>query len=188
MNIEEIFTNIASHLYKGTKIHQAMIEAYDFLSLEGYSKWQEYHYLEETQNYLCLLHYYMITYQKLINVSEPDKIDIIPQSWYKYSREDVDNNTRRETIKILMTKWIEWEKSTKKLLQEMYREADALNEVAAAMYIKDCILEVEKELQNAQQKKLELETINYDTTDIIQEQEEYQKQYKKQIMKIYKGR
>lgn len=183
MTVDEIFNTIAAHMEKGVRIHKAMMQAYDFLALKGYSKCQEYHYIEETNNYLNLLHYYMITYQKLIEVKEPIEIDIIPASWYKHTREDVDNNTRRSAIKELMIKWVQWEKSTKTLLQQMYRELDALNEVAAAMYVKNCIEEVESELQNAQQKQLELETINYDLVEIIDEQPSYYHKYCKGIKK-----
>jgi hypothetical protein len=35
--------------------------------------------------------------------------------WHKYTTMDVDTNTKRNSIKDLMTKWVEWERSTKKL-------------------------------------------------------------------------
>lgn len=182
MTIEEIAIEIAAHMQKGTLIHKAMMEAYEFLSLKGYSKCQEYHYLEENDNYLNFLHYYLSTYQKLIKPKEIE-IDIIPSSWYKYAREDVDNNTRRNAIKELMSKWVNWEKETKRFFSELYKELISLNEIAIAMLIKDYILEVEKELSDAQQKQLELEIINYDLVEIIDEQPSYYHSYCKSIKK-----
>lgn len=183
MNIEEIFTKLASHMWKGINIHKAMMEAYDFLALKGYSKCQEYHYLEEINDYSNLLHFYMHNYQKLIKVDQPDELNIIPQSWYKYTREDVDANTRRSSVKDLMTKWIDWEHSTKLLYQEAYRELDALNDIAAASFIQDYIINVTQELNLAQQKKLELDAINYDVVEIIDEQSSYYHKYCKKIKK-----
>ena len=183
MTIEEIFTKLASHMYKGTKIHKAMMEAYDFLALKGYYKCQEYHYLEEINDYSNLLHFYMKNYQKLIKVEEPNDINILPQSWYKYTREDVDTNNKRSAIKELMTKWIEWEKSTKTLLQQMYKELEALDEISSVLYIQECIENVTQELWDAQQKKLDLEAINYDIVEIIDEQPSYYHKYCKKIKK-----
>jgi len=33
---------------------------------------------------------------------------------------EVDANTKRESVKMMMTKWVEWERNTKKLYQEMH--------------------------------------------------------------------
>jgi len=38
MTVDEIFNTIAAHMEKGVRIHKAMMQAYDFLALKGYSK------------------------------------------------------------------------------------------------------------------------------------------------------
>ena len=40
---------------------------------------------------------------------------IIPDSWYKYTSMDVDASTKRNAIKDLTEKWINWERETKTL-------------------------------------------------------------------------
>jgi len=69
MNIEEIFTTLITHMKTGIEMHYKMMEAYDFLSLPGYKKCQEYHYLSEIQEQLQLSHYYTENYYKILNVS-----------------------------------------------------------------------------------------------------------------------
>lgn len=80
-----------------------------------------------------------------------------------------------------MKKWIEWEEDTKSLYQKMYNELIALNEVAAASFLENYINDVSEELRQAQQKQIELETINYDAIEIIKEQQHYYNKYKKKI-------
>ena len=181
-NVNEVFAAIAAHKKKGVMIHKAMMEAYDFLSLKGYKKWQEYHFLEEQQEYMELCHYYMEHYYMLLKAAESDEtIDIIPASWYRHVQQDVDTTTRRNAIKDMMQKWITWETETRKFLSEQYAALVALGEIAAADYIRESIIEVDKELKNASQKFLELETCNYDIVEIVDQQEPYFRKYSKKI-------
>jgi len=71
--------------------------------------------MEEIKGYECLLHYYSTHYHKLLNTNDVPNPDIIPGTWYKYNTMEVDTNTKRNTVKTLMEKWVEWERETKKL-------------------------------------------------------------------------
>jgi len=48
-----------------------------------------------------------------------------------------------------MNKWIEWEKSTKKLYQEMRQELTIINDLDAALELDKYIRDVSKELSHA---------------------------------------
>jgi negative regulator of replication initiation len=115
MTIEEIFTKLASHMKEGLEYHDLFAQAYHFIGLRGYAVSQEHHFLEESQSYKLLLRYYAKHYHKLIILENFDKPKIIPETWYKYTTMAVDTNTKRNAVKDLMTKWIDWERSTKKL-------------------------------------------------------------------------
>lgn len=181
MTVEEIFNKIASHMIEGIMYHDEFAKAYDFLGLYGYARCQDYHHLEETQAYRNVSHYYEKHYFKLLtptNISHPD---IIPQTWYKYTTQDVDNSTKKGAIKDLMNKWIYWEEETKKLYQKMRQELYNIGEVAAALYIDILVQDVDKELRHAQKKLIELETISYDLITIMSEQEKLYKKYKRKL-------
>ena len=79
----------------------------------------------------------------------------------------VDSATKRNSIKSMMEKWIEWEKTTKKLYQQKYQE---FGEIAAADKVKCYICDVDEELKHAEKKFIQLETVNYDLSVIVQEQ------------------
>lgn len=181
MTIESIFIQLAAHMKTGIEMHHKMMEAYNFISLKGYKKCQEYHYLSELKEYLNLCQYYLEHYYKLLNVPPAAETNVFSSSWYKYTQQEVDTNTKRTAVRDIMKKWIDWETETKTLYQNMYKELIALNEVAAASFLKNYINDVLEELQQAQQKQIELETINYDAVEIIKEQQHYEKKYKKKL-------
>ena len=178
MTVEEIFTKLAAHMKEGTMYHCTFMKGYDFLGLYGFSKCHEYHYLEETKEYCELLHYYSSRYHKIILLQDIPKPDIIPNDWYKYTTMDVDANTRRNAVKIMMEKWVEWERATKKLYQEMFKELCEINEIAAADKVKCYIYDVDEELKHAEKKLIKLESIGYDAVTIIDWQQPMYKKYK----------
>jgi len=106
MTVEEIFSKLATHMAQGLQFHNTLMRGYDFLGLYGFSKGQEYHYLEEARGYSCLLHYYSSHYHKLLTIENTPIDTIIPENWYKYTTMDVDVGTKRNAVKTMMDKWI----------------------------------------------------------------------------------
>ena len=177
MTVEEVFTTIAQHMEKGLAMHRDFVKAYNFLCLKGYKKCQYYHFLEETQNYYYLCHYYMDHYHKMIDVGIVEQMKVIPSSWFKYDQFEVDNGTKRNAIRDMRKQWIDWEKSTKDLLQRMYKEMCDLNDIAGATKIEEVLCDVCEELKNAEKKWLKLETIGYDIGLIMDEQDALYNKY-----------
>ena len=172
MTVDEIFSALSAHMATGVEMHNNIADAFYFLNLKGYAKEQERHYFEESNNYRCLHCYYLTHFNRLIAEKVDEKVQIIPSNWIKYSRADVDINTRKNAIRDLMKKWVEWEKDTKKLFETCYKELNELNESAAAHEIQHYIIDVDDELRFAQEKLMSLEAMGYDMAQIIAEQYE----------------
>ena len=170
MTVEEIFTKICTHMAEGVQFHEELKKAYCFLGLYGYATEKEKHYKEELHGYNKLVKYYMKHYFKLLKIDEIQKPTVIPDNWYKYSSQAVDAQTKRNAIKELIIKWIEWEKDTKKLYEEMYLELTNLKEIAMADYFKNFICNVNEELTQVQKKLIKLESVNYDMVFIAEQQ------------------
>lgn len=135
--------------------------------------------MEETCSYRCLSHYYSTHYHKLLKIATQTRQTIIPEGWYKYTTMDVDVGTKRTAVKDMMKKWVDWERSTKKLYQEMRRELCNIGEVAAALKI-DCFIKgVDEELIHAEKKFIKLESIGYDMQYIIEQSEKMKQKYSK---------
>jgi len=187
MTLDEIFATIATHMAKGLKVHNEIATAFCFLNLCGYQKCHEYHFFEESYNYRCLHNFYLDNYNKLIKENEIEEVNIIPANWYKHLKADVDANTKRAAIKDLAKAWVEWEKETKQLLEKLYKEAYDLGEVCAALKIGSLIQEVSQELQIAHSKQINLDSIGYDISLIIDEQAAIYQKYLNKMKHIYEG-
>lgn len=185
MTVEEIFANLSSHMRQGIGFHEQLINAFDFLNLCGYKACHEYHYHEEIINYRRLIHFFLMNYNRLIKPKEVNSIEVIPSSWYKYERKDVDTNTKRTFIRDAFKMWIDWETKTKKLLEESYKQLYEINEVGAALEIHYFIKDVMNEIKQAEKTYLNLESINYDINVIIEEQDKKYEHYKNKMLQLY---
>ena len=186
MAVDEIFSKVCAHMRKGLMLHDQIATAFSFLNLYGYQKCHEYHFYEENMNYRCLQDFYLDNYHKLIPEQEMKFTNLIPQSWYKYARENVDTNTKRGAVKDLFKQWVEWEKETKTELQSYYKQLLDLGEICAAENILYFLKDVSEELRIAQEKYISLDNINYDIVSIIEEQNHYFSTFSKKIKKLYK--
>lgn len=181
MSIEEIFNKLASHMKEGVMYHDEMAKAYDFLGFWGLSKCHIYHSVEEKEGYHQLSHYYATHYFKLLQLDDISPVKLIPDTWYKYTTQAVDNGTKKQSLKELMTKWIEWERKTKKFYQEMRQELTTINELAAALKLDTYIRDVSSELHIAEKILIKLETYNYDLVAVMDWQDTLHKKYKKKL-------
>ena len=173
MTIEEIFSNLVAHMQKGLQLHNQWAVLFNFLNLYGYSIWHEEHYYEENKQYRDIQTFYLNTYHKLILPQPVESVDIIPQTWYKYSKENVDINTRRNAIKELFKQWIDWETEAYNLYAKAYKDLYDLNACYAILKIAELIKEVSEELQIAKQKQINLDSCGYDMPYILDDQKNY---------------
>ena len=117
----------------------------------------------------------------MIQEEEIEKVEIIPSNWFKHSKNEVDANTKRSAVKDFMKIWVDWETETKSVFQKFYKELYDMGEICAALTIKKFLEDVDKELNRAQMKYINLETIGYDINSIVKEQKDLYKKYKKLV-------
>lgn len=185
MTVEEIFSKLDNHIIKGLMIHEQMMNYYNFLGLYGYKKCHEYHYMCETMTHNKLNNYYITHYDKLIDESAIEIPEIIPSSWYKYTRQDVDASTKKNAVKMGLEKWVDWERETKNLYEEMFSELMQIGEVSGAMFVRCLIKDVDHELSKAEKYKLTKETLSYDISHIISEQSKKHEKYYCKLENMY---
>lgn len=181
MTVSEIFSALSAHFIKGLMIHDQLADYYDFLSLRGYKRCHEYHFKKESCSYRKLHRYYLNHYHKLIEEQRVDNPNVIPENWYKYLRTDVDPQTKKNAVKTGIAKWVEWERSTKSKLQEVYTDLYEQGEIATAMFIKEFIEDVDCELKYAERKYIDLMSVDYDLSFILEEQKRLHDKYKSML-------
>ena len=106
MLTEEIFSQLVAHMKKGVLIHSQMTDLFGFLNLKKYKKRQEKQFYEENKNCRELQDYYLNRYQKLLPELPVENPALIPQNWIKYTKSEVDTNTKRSTVKDLFKRRI----------------------------------------------------------------------------------
>lgn len=177
MTVDEIFATVGTHMVKGLMIHEELANYYDFLGLKGYSKCHEYHYMTESCTFRKLNRYYIDHYNSLIPNMKVETPEVIPASWYRYERNDVDTNTKRTAVKNGLEMWVNWERETKQLYEQMYSELMRIGEVSTAVNLFSCFIkDVDDELKRAYKASLNKKSTGYDINAI--ESEQYHKYHK----------
>ena len=184
MTVDEVFSKILAHEIEGLMTHDQLANFYDFLDLHGYKRCHEYHFLEEACTMRTVERYYTNHFNKLIKKHPVEDPKVIPDSWYNYGRWDVDTNTKQNALKTGITLWIDWEKKSKKLYEEMYKELCEIGEIAAACKVKELICDVDKELKYAEREGLKLKSIDYNIDSVYLCQDEMHEKYKKKSEEI----
>ena len=162
MTTAEIFSQLASHMVKGLMVHEQLANYYDFLGLEYFRREQEEHFIEESRNYRELCHFYSSHFNKLIGMEKVENPKIVPESWFKYTRFDVDPSTKRNGIENGFKEWKNWETTVLGLLERSYKELFNISEVSASLYVQKMIDRVEAELQEIDRMILTLKAVDYD--------------------------
>lgn len=170
MELNEIFAKLKAHMLEGMVFHDEMARYYDFLNLPGYRECHKMHYESETEGYRRLCEYYTNHYNMLIPTAPMDRPDVIPQSWYEYKRTDVDAGTKSSAVKNADRRWVEWEKSTKDLYEDMCVELLNNGEIASSIFLMGYIADVDNEVKEACKNQITHETVGYDLSYIISEQ------------------
>lgn len=184
MTVDEIYATLAQHMLQGLMLHEQLANYYDFLGLKGYKRCHEYHFMQENCAYRGLCRYFINHHNKIIPYREVDDPHLIPDSWYRYTREEVDVSTKRNAVKNGLQKWVEWEHSTKELYEKMWKELIEIDEVASACKVKELITNVDCELKKAERYWLDKKAIDFSIDAIIAEQKPMHCKYKKKEQKI----
>lgn len=187
MTVEEIFKEISAHMIKGVMIHEQLSDYYDFLNLHGYKRCHEYHAKCEMKGMRKLHRYFINHYNRLIEEDVIENPNVIPVSWYRYTRQDVETGTKRNAVKTAVEKWVSWEQETKDLYEKMYRELMELGEVTTANKLSCYIHDVDKELKYATRKHINLVNVDYDLMYILMEQDSLHDKYKEKMYDYYRA-
>ena len=157
MEVSEIFARLRAHILEGIVFHDEMVRYYGFLNLDDWKCEHEKHYEDESKGYRELGDYYINHYNMLIPVEPMNRPDVIPESWYRYARHDVDSGTKRNAVEVGIRKWVEWERRTKEVYQEAWKQLVDIGEIASAQFISRYIRAVDEELKCAEKKYISLE-------------------------------
>lgn len=184
MILQELYSKISSHFVKGLMVHSQLSSYYAFLGLNGYSKFHQHQYLEESSKYSNLLQYYTKHHSMLIKddlISDPE---IIPPDWQNKLRTDISPKDLPKLASYAQNRWVSWEKHTKELLQQSYNDLVSIGEIASAEFISNYIKDVDEELAYAESEMLLLESTGYDMSYVADVQNDLFEKYSKKKVRV----
>lgn len=182
--VSEIFGQVSNRMIEGLMTHSQLADYFGFLGLEGYQQCHLYHFFEENCNYKKIAEYYLKHYSKIL-IEKPFKNpNIVPEDWQQYTREQVNNDVRKNAIQVGFEKQINQEIETKKFYEIHYQNLVKESEIAAAEELAKYITDVDYELAEARQEQIKLMGMDYSVLDIMMEQEKEKKKYEKKLKEI----
>lgn len=149
MTTEEIFMRIDGRMTEALMLHQKMYIYFLFLGEKGMAERHLDRYIEESENLAELNRFYIESYDKMIPRNEIGAPAVIPESWYRYKRDDVEPETRQLSLINGVTKWKEWEEETKAMYSTMYGRLMENGDVEAADYVVALARDSAKEMREA---------------------------------------
>lgn len=206
--LQQLYSELIDRMKQGVEMHEQLADYYGFLNLPGYQKCHEYQMLCELLTYRKAKDAYMKEYNQLVPASNMmngmanmaanngmnninngnngnyNYREVIPQTWYKYTRYDVDSGTKRTAVKDGFKKWVDYEKDTKQFLTNMVQRLEQQNDRESARKLDYLIDHVQKEIETAEEKMMALENSGYDMNYILQQQEPMKAKYADKIRKL----
>lgn len=181
---QDIYSAINFRQVKALMFHDQMSDYLRFIGLDGFSWVHEYQYLSESMERRKLKQYYMLHHNRLLSDEEIDAIDIIPSGWYQYTRMDVTQQVRQQSLQRAMTMYRDWEKDTKEFLEICASYLMSWNNVADFALIKDMIEDVSEELEHLEAMLIELKAVDYDPIYMMDMQRRYCEEYKRKCARV----
>lgn len=184
MSCYEIFADINSRQITALMFHTEMADMFDFLGLMGFKRMHEYQYFSESAEHRGIKRYYINHHNKLLRGKHLPRVEVIPDSWYKYSRFDVTPQIRKQYVEEGLKKYQAWEKETKEMYENYAAELMRRGNVADFNKVKSLVCDVDMEVKCVDRLIIELESVGYNDVYIASIQEEMHEKYREMTNKI----
>lgn len=176
---ESVYNVINEHMCKGVAFHEQLADYFCFLGLKGYKKMLEYQYMKECAEKRDLHRRYIEVHQKILPVKQVRIPEFIPSDWSRYTTEDIDDTVVSKFVRAALKEWKNWEEKTKDLYEDQCDILMQAGLISDSEFVKDLIVDVEKEMKKVAQIMESLNGTGYDATMIHSQQDKYNKTYKK---------
>lgn len=171
MTLQDIFLKLSNRMVGAMMIHTQLSELFTFIDLTTDYKIQKKQLHDETDGLLNLEKYCVQHHHILITAENPPQIDILNLGMLKEHNGKLSPDDRVYLIQYGMNEWIKWEKESKIIYEDAYRNLIDISEIAAANFVMQYIRDVDKELKNAELIYRIRDAMDWDLPTIYGEQE-----------------
>lgn len=170
MTLHEIYSALGNRMVGAMMIHSQLVQIFAFVDLLPDMRKQENQLQEETHGLSELCKYYIQHHHNILVADNPPQIDILNLGLLKKSSNELTSEDKAYLIKYAMKEWIDWERDSKVLYEDSYRNLTDISEVASAEFVMRFIRDVDYELKEAERIFRVREGINWDLPAIYDKQ------------------
>lgn len=170
MTLHEIFTTLFNRMVGAMMIHTQLTQLFTFVDLLPDARRQEQQLQEETHGLTELNKYYSQHHHVFLNADNPPQVDILNLGVFKKSSKELTPEDRMNLIQYGTKEWVEWERQSKMIYEDAYRNLIDLSEIASAEFIMRYVRDVDQELKDAERLYKVREGINWDLPTIYDKQ------------------
>lgn len=170
MTTHNIFTKLANRMVGAMMVHTQLTELFNFIDLEADAKRQKKQLHEETDGLLKLEKYAAQHHHILITSDNPPQIDILNFDILERPNDKLSPDDKIHLIQYALKEWIEWEKKSKVIYEDSYRNLIDMSEIATADFVLQYVRDVDKELRDAEFLYRVRDAIDWDLPTIYDKQ------------------
>jgi hypothetical protein len=170
MTTHNIFTKLANRMVGAMMTHTQLTELFNFIDLKSDAKRQKKQLHEETDGLLKLEKYAAQHHHILITSNNPQQVDILNIGMLKQQNDELSPDNKIYLIQYALKEWIEWEKKSKIIYEDAYRNLVDMSEIAAADFVLQYVRDVDKELRDAELLYRVRDAIDWDLATIYDKQ------------------
>ena len=170
MPMHEIFKKLSNRMVGAMMIHTQLTELFNFIDLESDAKRQKKQLHDESDGLLKLEKYVAQHHHILITSDNPPQVDILNLDILERPNDKLSQDDKIHLIQYALKEWIEWEKKSKVIYEDSYRNLVDMSEIAAADFVLQYVKDVDKELRDAELLYRVRDGIDWDLATIYDEQ------------------
>lgn len=175
---ESVFKEIDGRQITALMFHDQMADFFDFLGLMGFKRMHEYQYFAESAEHRATKRYFLNHHNKLLmsgSISDPKAV---PDTWYKYTRFDVNPQIRKQAVQDALDSYQRWETETKEFYENCAKTLIDNGYIADAQRVMQLIEDVDMELKCLDRLIITLKSVSYNDVYIATIQDEMHEKYK----------
>lgn len=180
----EIFQRITNRQIEALMFHDKMSDMYNFLGLSGFKRMHECQYFSESAEFKKTKKYFMTNHNMLLEETDVQAKQYIPQDWFNYDKFDVSAQIKRQYTEKTFEEYRNWERETKWIYETAYQELMQLGVVSDAEFVSCLICDVSHELECLEKIYIKLKAIDFNMMYISEMQYDIHEKYKKKMKHI----
>ena len=170
MTLHEIYSALGNRMIGAMMIHTQLHKIFTLVDLLPDARKQQSQLEEETHGYSELNKYFCQFHHMVLEANNPPQIDLLNLPVLKKTSFELTPEDKVYLIKYAMNEWINWEKESKVLYEDSYRNLIDISEIASADFVMRFVNDVSRELKDAETLFRIREGINWDLSTIYDKQ------------------